>query len=342
MKKHGCNMQYFPSVNRYPQYLRPQVAALLCGSSENGLLTAEDSESILDGAHDPWVVLGIFVWATYCHSASTGEGTDWHDVKWHDSFSFYLHRSLQCLGMPMLPRLPSTSLTLCYELTQDRAEECLFKTPYFNPAEDDDFDRVYSGEDGRQLSLSTAVMAAVAMFLRNKDVDLLGCRKCQKICMEFFAGTPSAVGLEVANSSKHEGLGPAAAHIRGEDDAPGGGRSSALQGSLDASMQVLAGMDPFATDLRNPTPSEDEVPLQMVGSFLKLRQDLEPHGVDASHRFHRSDGGSRPRLEHLLGHGTSSQKLSKPDKVGEIKDKLLDMLSKSPVTNCYIFVPCMT
>ncbi|KAI6097193.1 hypothetical protein F5141DRAFT_1220199 [Pisolithus sp. B1] len=328
MKKHGCNMQYFPSVNRYPQCLRQGVTDLLCGSCENDLPTAEHSENILDGAHDPWVVLGIFVWATCCHSASTGEGTNWHDNKWHDSFSFHLHRSLQCLGMPMLPRLPSASLTLGYKLTQDRAEECLLETPYFYPDEDDDFDRVYSGEDGQQLSLSTAVMAAVATFLRNKDVDLPGCRRCHNICMEFFTGTPSAVVLEVANSSKREGLGPAAAHIRGEDDAPGGGRSSALQGSLDASMQVLAGMDPFATDLRNPTSSEDEVPLQMVGGFLKLRQDLESHGVDASHRFHRSDGGSRPRLEHLLGHGTSSQKLSKPDKVGEIKDKLLDMLRK--------------
>ncbi|KAI6094898.1 hypothetical protein F5141DRAFT_1222964 [Pisolithus sp. B1] len=244
--------------------------------------------------------------------------------------------------MPMLPRLPSASLTLA-KLTQDRAEECLLETPYL-PCEDDDFDRVYSGEDGQQLSLSTAVMAAVAMFLRNKDVDLLGCRSVTNL-YGFFAGTPSAVVLEVANSSKHEGLGPAAAHIRGEDDAPGGGRSSALQGSLDASMQVLAGMDPFATDLRNPTLRKTRyhyrwLELPQTGSSTIVpachsllirsiqRQDLEPHGVDASHRFHRSDGGSRPRLEHLLGHGTSSQKLSKPDKVGEIKDKLLDMLRK--------------
>ncbi|KAI6130763.1 hypothetical protein EDD16DRAFT_1540681 [Pisolithus croceorrhizus] len=337
-----ASVEYLPSVNRYPQYLREVVTCWLCGSYENGLPTAEHTENILDGAHDPWVVLGILVWATYCYNASTGKGTDWHDGEWHDSFSFHLHRSLQCLGMPMLPRLPSASLTLGYKLTQDRAEECLFKTPYFDPDKDDDFDRVYSGEDGRQLSLSAAVMAAVATFLRNKDVDLPGCRRCQNICMEFFTGTPSAVGLEVANCSKCEGHGPATEHIRDEDHAPGGGRSSASQGSLDASMQVPAGMNPFAADLRNSTPSNDEVPLQMVGGFLKLRQDLESCGVHTSDRFHRSDGGSRPRLEHLLGHGTSSPKLSKSDKVEEIKDKLLDMLSESPVTNCYVSVPCMT
>ncbi|KAI6100437.1 hypothetical protein EDD16DRAFT_1655572 [Pisolithus croceorrhizus] len=341
MKNHGCNMQYLPPVNKYPQYLRQDVADLLCESGENGLPTAEHFENILDGAHDPWVVLGIFVWATYCYSTSTGEGTDRHDGEWHDSFSFHLRRSLQCFDMPLLPRLPSTSLALGYRLTQDHAEERLFETPYFDPDEDD-FDRVYSGEDGRQLSLSTAVMVAVITFLRNKDVDLLGCRRCQNICMEFSTNTPSAVRLEVANSSKREGHGPATAHIRDEDHAPGGGRSSASRVSLDASMQAPAEMDPLVTDLRSPTASEDEVPLQMVGGFLKLRQDLGSYGVDTTDRFHHSDGGSRPRLEHLLGHGTSSLKLSKSDKVEEIKDKLLSMLSKSPATDCCIFFPCMT
>ncbi|KAI6029892.1 hypothetical protein BKA83DRAFT_687016 [Pisolithus microcarpus] len=234
--------------------------------------------------------------------------------------------------MPAFPRLTSASIRLCHELTQEYAEQrrfCQFSS-YF-----DDSDWVYSGRDHRQLPLSTAVMAAVATFLRNKDVDLYGCLRCDALCMEFFAGTSSAAGFEAANSGNREGVEPPLAHIRGEGNALGRGLFSALQKSLDAGMQEPQGMEAFTTYLRDPILSIDEVQLRMVAGFRKLRQHLESRGLDASDCFHRSDGGSLNLPRHVPDHDIPSSKLSKSDKVERIKDKLLEMLSKLAATECY-------
>ncbi|KAI6097197.1 hypothetical protein F5141DRAFT_1149975 [Pisolithus sp. B1] len=308
MRQHDFDVRYLPSVNRYPTPLRQYVAKPL--RPQRYSRRVKFTHKMFDGVHDPWVVLGIVALAT-CR-APAGKGTDSHNGKRHSYFSSFLRHSLECFDMPVLPQLSSTGLMLCHTLDQDCFEEYSFG--HAHRAIDDDSGWVKSDQDGRQLRLSTAVMVAVTTFLHNKDVGLYGCRRCRNICMESFAGTERA------------GLGPSSAHIRGEDDVLGGDHPSVFQGSLDIAMQEPAGMEAFTTYLRDPTLSKDEVQLQMVAGFLKLRQYIESYGLDASDCFHRSDGDSRPRLEHVPGHGTSSSKLSKSDKVEVIKGKLLEML----------------
>ncbi|KIK22002.1 hypothetical protein PISMIDRAFT_680767, partial [Pisolithus microcarpus 441] len=72
-------MRYLPSVNRYPERLRPQLTKLLCGSyfgCEDDLLTAELPDNTFEGVHDPWVALGIIALASGCRFA--GENADLH------------------------------------------------------------------------------------------------------------------------------------------------------------------------------------------------------------------------------------------------------------------------
>ncbi|KAI6106967.1 hypothetical protein EDD17DRAFT_1622730 [Pisolithus thermaeus] len=320
MRQHDFDVRYLPSVNRYPTLLRQCVAKLL--RPQNHFQEVKFTDEMFDGVLDPWVVLGIIGLAT-CR-APAGKGTDSHNGAEHSYFSSFLRHSLECFDMPMLPQLSSTGLMLCHTLDQDCFEEYSFS--HLHRAIDDDSDWVKSDQDGRQLRLSTAVMVAVTTFLHNKDVGLYGCRRCRNICMESFAGTSSAVWFEVANSRERAGLGPSSAHIHSEDDVLGGDHPSPFQGSLDIGMQEPAGMEAFTTYLHDPTLSKDEVQLQIVAGFLKLRQYIESYGFDASDCFRRSDGDNRPRLEHIPGHGTSSSKLSKSDKVEVIKGKLLEML----------------
>ncbi|KAI6094894.1 hypothetical protein F5141DRAFT_1222960 [Pisolithus sp. B1] len=332
MKKHAIDVRYLPSVNRYPERLRPQLTKLLCGSylsCEDGLLTTEPPDNIYDGVHDPWVALGIIALESGC--GFTGKSTDLHDGNWHAQFPCFLLRSLECFDMPVVPLLPSGSLALCRLLDRGYLKEQLS----FGPSDHgmDNSTWVQSDQDGRRLRLSTVVTAAVATFLRNKVVDLYGCRSCQNICMAFFTGTSSVVGFEVTNSSERGRLGPPSTHIRTEDDALGGDLSSPCQGSLKVSMQEPAGMEAFTSMLRNPTLSVDEIYSQLARKLHALRQFFDSSGFDISNCFQRSDssngscpgGTTSPR--HLPGRSISrSLKLSKSDRVEEIKVKLLDML----------------
>ncbi|KAI6001440.1 hypothetical protein EDD15DRAFT_2232013 [Pisolithus albus] len=319
LKEYELDMRYLPLVNKYPARLRPYVTKLLCGglgSTQKSLPTVELPDSIFDGVHDPWVVLGTIALAVRDDNCAD---KDLHDDDWHAFFPSFLRRCFECFDLPALPRLSSTSIRLCREITQEYAEQRRFRG--FQNSRDD-CDWVDSGQDHRQLPLCSAVMAAVATFLRIRDVKLYVCYRCQDTRMESFSDTSSAVGFGVANSGEHEGLGPPSAYIR-EGNTLEGSHSSSLQKSLAVGMQEPVGMEAFTTYLRDPTLSKDEVQLRMVARFLKLRQYLGSCGLDASDCFHRSDGGG---LEHVPDHGISRSKLSKSDKVEQIKDKLLEML----------------
>ncbi|KAI5980866.1 hypothetical protein EDD15DRAFT_571265 [Pisolithus albus] len=288
MKEHGPDIRYLLPVTRYPECLRPYVAKqLFGGSTRQSRPTVELPDGIFDGIRDPWVVLGTIALGIGGVDANVVD-SHLHDYYWHGYFSYFLRRCSECFDMLALPRLSSTSIRLCHELTQEYAEQRRFRRFH----SEDDSDWVYSGRDHRQLPPSTAVMAAVTTFLRNKDVDLYGCPRCDAVCMEFFTGISSAAGFEAANSGDRKGLGPPLAHIHGEGNALGRVLSSASQKPLDVGMQEPLGMDAFMTYLRDPTLSIDEVQLRMVAGFRKLRQFLESRGLDASDCFHRSDGGS--------------------------------------------------
>ncbi|KAI5989521.1 hypothetical protein EDD15DRAFT_1304036 [Pisolithus albus] len=326
MKKHECDVRLSPPVNRYPYCLRPRVAELLCGSNpgcQASLSSAGLPDNILDGAHDPWVVLGIIASASY--DPITDDNTYSHDKDWHRYFSSFLHRSLKCFDMPVLPRLSSTGFSLCHALDQDDLEERSLGQ-YFGDLGDDS-DWVKSDQNGRQLRLTSAVTVAVTTFLQTKkDVNLRSCGRCQAVCAEFLAGIPSAVGFNVANSGNR-------------DNALGESPSSPLQGSLELGMQEPAWMVAFTTMLHsNPTLSKDEIHSRVTGELHRLRKYLDSFGLDILDCLQRSDGGNRPHLRNTRestlprlkpGRSISSSSVrSKSDKVEEIKAKLLGMLSK--------------
>ncbi|KAI6021096.1 hypothetical protein EDC04DRAFT_381915 [Pisolithus marmoratus] len=236
------------------------------------------------------------------------EDTDLHDEDWHNLFSCQLRLSLDCFDLPVHPSLSATSVRLCHKLDQDYSEQRCFSQ--FG-SDRDESDWVYSHQGGRQLRLSTAVTVAVATFLRSEDADLYRCRRCHAVCMESFSDLSSPVGFETGNSGKHEGLGPPS----DPNDALRGGQYSPFQGSLEVGVQELAGMEAFTTMLRNTTLSKYEKRSQLVREMHKLRQPCP-------------EEATLPRC--FPGHGTSiSSKLSKSDKIEEIKDRLLEMLSKS-------------
>ncbi|KAI6021091.1 hypothetical protein EDC04DRAFT_2901439 [Pisolithus marmoratus] len=324
MKKHGPNVRYLPSVNKYPHGLREHVLKQFCGWKDN-VRTVEFPDNILDGAHDPWVVLGIIllvVWSDYAH-----EDTDMHNEHWHNRFLTRLRDSLSFFNMPVLPRLSSMSVRLCYKLNQDCAEQRLFSHVGADDVDDPDWDWVCSDQDGRQFCLSIAVFVAVSTFLQSKGADLYGCRRCQVICTESFVDTSSSVPFEVANPGEHEGLAPSWLPTRGEEGAMEGDRSSLFQGSLEA-MQEPVGMKVFVSMLRNSTLSQDEKRLRLATELLELRQYADSLGVDMSDPFELrlKESSLRKRLPE---HGTSSSsKLSKSDKVEKIKDRLLEMLKE--------------
>ncbi|KAI6027258.1 hypothetical protein EDC04DRAFT_167692 [Pisolithus marmoratus] len=315
MKKHGFDARYLPWVNRYPEGLREHIADQSSGCRSewpSSILAVEFPDNIFD-APDPWVVLGTI--ALVMWSDSVDEDTDLHDEHWHNFFSCRLCLSLDCFDLPVLPSLSAASVRLCHKLDEDYSEQHSFSR--FNHARDES-NWVYSHQGGRQLHLSTAVNVAVATFLRRKDVELYGCRRCHAICMESLTDPSSVVGFEVGNSREPDGLGPPLV----PNDALREGQYSPSQGSLEADVQEPAGMEAFTGMLRDPTLSRYEKQSRLGRQLLKLRKYVDSLGLNISYPFELHH-------EHFLDHGTSSSsKLSKSDKVEEIKDKLLEMLSE--------------
>ncbi|KAI6148921.1 hypothetical protein BKA82DRAFT_997035 [Pisolithus tinctorius] len=197
MKEHTLDMRYLPCVNKYPHPLRKHVAHLSCAPPDVSFWELEDVEvpdNILDGAHDPWEVLGLIAMVAFGGPCYTG--TDLHDQRWHSYFSSFLRTFLTCFDMPVLPRLSSTSVRLCHELDQGYSEECLFSMCSVG----DDLDWAPSDQDGRHLCHSTVVFVAVAIFLRSNEISVSICRKCRTICMKSSADTSSSAGFEVIDS----------------------------------------------------------------------------------------------------------------------------------------------
>ncbi|KAI6008556.1 hypothetical protein EDC04DRAFT_892978 [Pisolithus marmoratus] len=303
MKKHGFDVRYLPWVNRFPEDLRRHIARYGCRSEGPSTIpTVEFPDSVFD-APDPWVVLGIIALAMWGDPA--GKDTDLHDEGWHSHFSWQLRRYLDCFDLPVHPSLSATSVKLCHKLDQDYSEQRSFSQ--FCPA-----------RDSRQLPISIAVTVAVATFLWEKAVYFYGCRRCQM----FF--TSSVTRLKVGNSGEPDGRGPPLL----PNDALRGGQYSPFQGSLEVNVQEPAGMEAFTSMLRDPTLSQHEKKSQLGRRLLELSQYADSLGLGMSDRFELHPGESAlPR--RLPDHGiSSSSKPSKPDKVEEIKNKLLDMLKE--------------
>ncbi|KAI6141172.1 hypothetical protein BKA82DRAFT_328433 [Pisolithus tinctorius] len=303
MKEHGLDMRYLPCVNKYPRPLREHVALLSCEpddepESESDELQVPDN--IFDGAHDPWVVLGITAWLI-CRDVYRRD-TELHSWRWHRFFPRLLRGSLKCFNMPALPRLSSTSVRLCHELDRDYSEQLFFSNESEEDSEEDS-DWVPSDHADRPLRLSTVVFVAAAMFLRSNDIGLSPCQKCRAIFMKSLADTLSSAGFEVIDSG---------------NDTQGGSVSPSPWGSLKVNIQQPAWMEEFTTMLRNPSLSKDEVQSRVAAELLKLvsllsishcdfsqqvryqRKYLDSCGLDVSDCFQRSGGDNSPCLESVM------------------------------------------
>ncbi|KAI5982085.1 hypothetical protein EDC04DRAFT_1894572 [Pisolithus marmoratus] len=291
MKKHGFDARYLPWVNRYPEGLREHIAKQSFGCHSewpSSIPAVEFPDNIFD-APDPWVVLGAIVLVMW--SNFSDKDTDLHDEDWHNLFSCQLRLSLDCFDLPVHPSLSAASVRLCHKLDQDYSEQRSFSQ--FDPSRDES-NWVYSHQGGRQLRLSTAVTVAVAAFLRSKDVELYGCRRCHAVCMESFTD-PSTVGFEGGSSGERGGLGPSS----DPNDALRRGQYLPFQGSSEVDMQEPAGMEAFTSMLRNPTLSKHEKQLRLVREVHTLRQYVDSFDLDTSDCFHHSDGGNKPCLEYV-------------------------------------------
>ncbi|KAI5986568.1 hypothetical protein EDC04DRAFT_1540002 [Pisolithus marmoratus] len=330
MEKHRPDLRYLPCVNKYPHSLREHVAKQFCKWKNNDFPAVRFPDHILDGAHDRWVVLGIIALTTYRDPAGKetylhDKDRDLHAKGWHDLFSSRVRASRDCFSLPLLPRLSATSVRLCHELDQDYSEQRLFD-PF--SADMGGSDWVYPDRDRRQLRLSTAVFVAVATFLWDKDVDLHGCRRCQNICKEFLADTSSSGALGGANSGEREGLRSPSLPTRGEGDALGRDQALPLNGSLQVRMLEPAGIEVFTSMLHHSTLSKDEKQSRLVWGLHKLKQCGDSLGLNMSDYFQLCLEESAPPSRSPEQGTSSSSKLSKSDKIEQIKDRLLDMLSK--------------
>ncbi|KAI6027216.1 hypothetical protein EDC04DRAFT_165359 [Pisolithus marmoratus] len=240
MKKHRFDVRYLPWVNRFPENLRRHIAHYGCRSMWPSTIPIEYPDNVFD-TPDPWVVLGIIALAVW--SGPTNKDIDLHDEHWHSHLSSLLCLSLNCFDLPVHPLLSATSVRLCYKLDQD-----------------------YSHQDSQQLPISTAVTVAVATFLRSKDVELYGCRRCHAICVEPPTDPSSVVGFEVGNSGERAGLGSPLVPNDGLTE----GQYSPSQGSLEVDVQEPAGMEAFTSMLRDPTLSKHEKQSQLGRQLLKL------------------------------------------------------------------------
>ena len=175
------DITYIPCINeRYPSLLRQHAASLFCTA---GFPPCEEHPTqgvsidippgILDDAPLA-VMLGVVVWFAICLRRPSFDGSDdQHDENWHVSFFYVLGALLETFTEYTFPKLPAQGFAFCIELSLDCPE---------------DF-----GDDEPKRILR--IFAAVAIFLRNKNVLLGGCRRCQILCTRFFSDTTRSTSI---------------------------------------------------------------------------------------------------------------------------------------------------
>ena len=177
-KSHEDIIEYIPHINEhYPSPLQQHAASLLCtGFQIHEKHPPQDvSIDIPDGILDDaplTVILGGVAWfATTCLMSLGGDSEDSddeHNEEWHRKFFRILEDHLiskAFIDCP-LPQLSMQGSAFCILLHFDFLEECCDIEP------------------ARILK----IFAAVAIFLRNKNVLLRCCRKCRVLYTRFFSG----------------------------------------------------------------------------------------------------------------------------------------------------------
>ena len=171
-KSHEEDIKYIPHINeQYPSPLRQDAASLFCTAGfppREEHPTQDVSIDIPDGILDDaplTVLLGGIAWFATCLISQRMDSDDRHDEEWH---SIFLQNSIGAfeafIDYP-LPELPTQVSNFCTGL-------------YFDC-------HSLEGPSSKECKRILKIFSAVAIFLRNKNVWLQCCRRCQKFYTQF-------------------------------------------------------------------------------------------------------------------------------------------------------------
>ena len=183
-KSHEEDIKYIPHINeQYPSPLRRHAASLFCTA---GFLprqehsTQDVSIDIPDGILDDAplaVLLGGVAWFAAClGSRGKGGSDDAHDQVWHDTFFQIFCNDFESFIDYALPKLPAQVSNFCIGL--------YFDCHYLNAL-----------SRSKEWKPMIKIFAAVAIFLRNKNVLLQCCRRCQILYTQLFSDTTLSTSI---------------------------------------------------------------------------------------------------------------------------------------------------
>ena len=193
-KSHEEDITYIPLINeQYPSLLRWHATSVFCTVGfppREERFTQIVSIDILDGILDDAplaVILGGVAWfAASLRSCGWAIASDdEHDKGWHCKFFPILYDHFEAFTDYPLPKLPAQGSAFCTELYFDFLEEF--------------------GDE--ELTRVLKIFAAVAIFLRNKNVMIECCQRCQILYARFFSDTTLSASInELPVSTDQSGI----------------------------------------------------------------------------------------------------------------------------------------
>ncbi|KIM70924.1 hypothetical protein SCLCIDRAFT_1207123 [Scleroderma citrinum Foug A] len=318
---HRQDVTYMPYINdHYPRQLRPCAAWLSCTAGLPPCTEHLTSIDIRDGLLDDAplvVILGVIAWVAAClESPPVRNGNDEHDEEWHNTFrSTLLETFTEC----PLPKLSLKGVAFCAELCFDGGP------------------RLFSDDGDSELDPRTLkTFVAVAIFLRNKNVLLHCCRRCQVLFARFFSDTVLSASLDIED--------PVTEDNDEELDVPDGVPDLAVDHAVTGKgnsliSEDLVGMEAFTVALINKNLPKEQLQSQLATKFNLLTRYADSIGLNVSVGLlpsGSSDGSSisgptdgNSRKCPIQRSSTQFTGLAKADKIEQIKERLLEMLSKS-------------
>ena len=180
---HEEDITYIPYINEhYPSLLRQHAASLFCTAGFppcEQYPTQDVSIDIPHGVLDDAplaVMLGGVAWFAACLMCSDFDFED-SDVKhsevWHNPFFEILGDFFEIVTEYPFPKLPAQGFAFCIELSLDCP-------------------KAFGRDEPKRI---LRIFAAMAIFLRNKNILLGGCRTCQILCTRFFSDTTRSTSI---------------------------------------------------------------------------------------------------------------------------------------------------
>ena len=181
LKKSYEDITYIPLINeQYPSLLRRDATSVFCTvgfppreEHPTQVVSIDIPDGILDDAPLAVMLGGVAWFAASLGSCGWATSDDKHDKKWHSIFFPILYDHFEAFTDYPLPKLPAQGSAFCTELYFDFLEE-------------------FGDEEPMRV---LKIFAAVAIFLRNKNVFFQRCRRCQILYTRFFSDTTLSASI---------------------------------------------------------------------------------------------------------------------------------------------------